>query len=137
MIDSDDPETPVSEVEVIAWTRCCCRECCETCRAWCPCEDHHKECCEDHHRDAVRNATKNTGRDATSRNAATNIVRNTITRNTITTEGTRETGTKTRSELSRGSGTMIAGAPHTRLGPGVPEPLRNLERDRQPHQLTR
>ncbi len=32
VITSDDPVTPVREVDVIAWTRCCCKECCEECR---------------------------------------------------------------------------------------------------------
>ena len=51
VIRSDDPVTPVKEVEVIAWTRCCCKACCEECRAGCCCEERHKECCEEHHRD--------------------------------------------------------------------------------------
>jgi photosystem II stability/assembly factor-like uncharacterized protein len=51
MIWSDDPVTPVREVEVIAWTRCCCKECCEECRAKCCCKERHKECCEEHHRE--------------------------------------------------------------------------------------
>jgi hypothetical protein len=51
VIRSDDPVTPVREVEVIAWTRCCCKECCEECRAKRCCEERHKECCEEHHRE--------------------------------------------------------------------------------------
>jgi hypothetical protein len=50
VIKSDDPVTPVKEVQVIAWTRCCCRECCEHCRAGCCCEERHTECCEEHYR---------------------------------------------------------------------------------------
>ncbi|MGH9420432.1 MAG: choice-of-anchor D domain-containing protein, partial [Thermoanaerobaculia bacterium] len=48
VIKSDDPVTPVKEVEVIAWTRCCCKKCCEQCRAGCCCHEPHRECCEDH-----------------------------------------------------------------------------------------
>jgi photosystem II stability/assembly factor-like uncharacterized protein len=51
VIRSDDPVTPVREVDVIAWTRCCCKECCEECRTGRCCEDRHKECCEEHHRE--------------------------------------------------------------------------------------
>lgn len=51
VIKSDDPVTPVREVEVIAWTLCCCKECCEECRAKRCCEERHKECCEEHHRE--------------------------------------------------------------------------------------
>ena len=48
VIASDDPGKPVREVEVVAWTRCCCKDCCEECRHGHHCEEHHKECCEDH-----------------------------------------------------------------------------------------
>jgi hypothetical protein len=48
LIDSDDPETPVRRVEVLAWTRCCCRKCCEACREHRHCEQRHKDCCEEH-----------------------------------------------------------------------------------------
>jgi hypothetical protein len=51
VITSDDPVTPVREVEAIAWTRCCCKECCEECRERRCCHEHHKECCKDHHRE--------------------------------------------------------------------------------------
>jgi photosystem II stability/assembly factor-like uncharacterized protein len=50
VITSDDLVTPVREVDVIAWTRCCCKECCEACREHRGCPEHHKECCEDHYR---------------------------------------------------------------------------------------
>jgi hypothetical protein len=50
VIISDDPAMPVREVEVIAWTRCCCRECCDACREHRSCEERHKESCEEHHR---------------------------------------------------------------------------------------
>ena len=50
LISSDDPTCPVREIDVIAWTCCCCRECCEDCRERRPCEARHKEHCEDHHR---------------------------------------------------------------------------------------
>ncbi|SRR5579871_121865 len=51
VITSDDPVTPIREVEVIAWTRCCCKLCCERCREgrWCSCR--HKACCEEHDRE--------------------------------------------------------------------------------------
>jgi hypothetical protein len=48
VIKSDDPVMPVREVEVIAWTRCCCKKCCEQCRAGCCCHEPHKESCDDH-----------------------------------------------------------------------------------------
>jgi hypothetical protein len=51
LIDSDDPETPVRRVEVLAWTRCCCRKCCEACREHRHCEQRHKDCCEEHFHD--------------------------------------------------------------------------------------
>ena len=51
LIDSDDPETPVKRVEVIAWTRCCCRKCCEACREHRHCKQRHKDCCEEHFHD--------------------------------------------------------------------------------------
>lgn len=51
VIASDDPVTPIREVDVIAWTRCCCKKCCEECREGCCCGEHHKECCEDHRRE--------------------------------------------------------------------------------------
>ena len=50
VIRSNDPEHPVREVEVIAWTRCCCRECCDACREHRHCEEHHESCCAEHHR---------------------------------------------------------------------------------------
>jgi photosystem II stability/assembly factor-like uncharacterized protein len=50
VLKSDDPVTPVKEVEAIAWTRCCCRKCCEQCCAGHCCEERHAECCEEHHR---------------------------------------------------------------------------------------
>ena len=50
VIRSNDPEHPVREVDVIAWTRCCCRECCEDCREHRHCEEHHEPCCAEHHR---------------------------------------------------------------------------------------
>jgi hypothetical protein len=51
VIESDDPLKARVEVEVIAWTRCCCKECCEDCRERRPCEEHHKERCEHHKRE--------------------------------------------------------------------------------------
>ena len=42
VIASDDPVTPVREVEAIAWTVCCCQE---------RCEERHEECCEHCHRE--------------------------------------------------------------------------------------
>ncbi|MGH9343044.1 MAG: choice-of-anchor D domain-containing protein, partial [Terriglobia bacterium] len=51
VIHSDDPARPVREVHVIAWTRCCCKKCCDDCRAGRCCEERHKECCEEHHRE--------------------------------------------------------------------------------------
>jgi hypothetical protein len=48
VIESDDPAKPKVEVEVVAWTLCCCRECCEKCCEHRPCEDRHKECCKHH-----------------------------------------------------------------------------------------
>ena len=51
VITSDDPLKPVREVEVIAWTRCCCKECCEECHHGRRCDEAHKECCEEHHRE--------------------------------------------------------------------------------------
>ena len=51
VITSDDPVTPVREIEVIAWTRCCCKKCCDACRERRDCHEHHKECCEDHYRE--------------------------------------------------------------------------------------
>jgi photosystem II stability/assembly factor-like uncharacterized protein len=51
VIKSDDPLRPVREVEVIAWTLCCCKKCCgECCKGGC-CGEPHKECCEDHRRE--------------------------------------------------------------------------------------
>ena len=50
VIRSNDPEHPVREVEVIAWTRCCCWECCDACRTHRHCEEHHESCCAEHHR---------------------------------------------------------------------------------------
>jgi HYDIN/CFA65/VesB family protein len=50
-ITSDDPLTPVREIEVIAWTLCCCKKCCEECCAGRCCGAHHKECCENHRRE--------------------------------------------------------------------------------------
>ncbi len=51
VITSDDPVTPVREVDVIAWTRCCCKKCCDACRERRGCHEHHKECCEDHYQE--------------------------------------------------------------------------------------
>jgi photosystem II stability/assembly factor-like uncharacterized protein len=51
VIKSDDPLTPVKEVQVTAWTLCCCKKCCEQCRVGCCCEEKHRECCEEHHRE--------------------------------------------------------------------------------------
>ena len=51
VITSDDPLTPVREVEVIAWTRCCCKKCCEECCKGICCGEPHKECCEEHRRE--------------------------------------------------------------------------------------
>ena len=50
VIRSDDPVMPVREVEITAWTRCCCQECCDACRDHRDCEERHTERCEDHHR---------------------------------------------------------------------------------------
>jgi hypothetical protein len=50
VIRSSDPESPLTEVDVIAWTMCCCRECCDACREHRHCEEHHRHCCEEHHR---------------------------------------------------------------------------------------
>jgi hypothetical protein len=51
VITSDDPVTPLREVDVIAWTRCCCKECCVECREGRCCEERHKQCCEEHRRE--------------------------------------------------------------------------------------
>jgi hypothetical protein len=51
VIVSDDPATPVREVEVIAWTLCCCKKCCKECCEVSCCAAPHKECCEDHRRE--------------------------------------------------------------------------------------
>jgi hypothetical protein len=51
VIESDDPAKPKVEVEVVAWTLCCCRECCEKCCKHRHCEERHKECCKHHRRD--------------------------------------------------------------------------------------
>lgn len=51
VITSDDPVTPVREVEVIAWTRCCCRECCDACPDQRDCAERHQERCEEHNRE--------------------------------------------------------------------------------------
>jgi hypothetical protein len=51
VIESDDPAKPKIEVEVVAWTLCCCQECCEKCCEHRHCEDRHKECCQHHKRD--------------------------------------------------------------------------------------
>jgi photosystem II stability/assembly factor-like uncharacterized protein len=51
LIISDDPMKPVTEIEVVAWTLCCCRKCCEECSKGCGCTEHHKECCDDHRRE--------------------------------------------------------------------------------------
>jgi photosystem II stability/assembly factor-like uncharacterized protein len=51
VIKSDDPVTPVKEVEATAWTLCCCKKCCEKCCVGCCCGEHHRECCEEHHRE--------------------------------------------------------------------------------------
>jgi photosystem II stability/assembly factor-like uncharacterized protein len=51
VIISNDPHKPVTEIEVVAWTRCCCKKCCEDCCKGCCCREHRKECCEDHRRD--------------------------------------------------------------------------------------
>jgi photosystem II stability/assembly factor-like uncharacterized protein len=51
VIHSDDPEKHVKEVQVVAWTRCCCKGCCDDCREGCRCERHHKESCEDHRKE--------------------------------------------------------------------------------------
>ncbi len=48
VIESDDPARPKVEVEVIAWTRCCCKECCDNCCQHRPCDEPHKECCHHH-----------------------------------------------------------------------------------------
>jgi hypothetical protein len=50
VISSDDPAMPAREVEIIAWTRCCCRECCDACLDHRNCEERHMESCEEHHR---------------------------------------------------------------------------------------
>ena len=51
VIERDDPQHPRREVEVIAWTLCCCKKCCTECRCGCECGEHHRECCQDHHRE--------------------------------------------------------------------------------------
>ncbi|HEX7359966.1 MAG TPA: choice-of-anchor D domain-containing protein [Bryobacteraceae bacterium] len=51
VIESDDPAKPKIEVEVIGWTRCCCKQCCAECREHRPCEERHKDCCEYHKRE--------------------------------------------------------------------------------------
>jgi hypothetical protein len=50
VITSDDPNTPVKTLDVMAytiWSDCGCKQCCEDCRKGC-CEKNHKEscCCE-------------------------------------------------------------------------------------------
>jgi photosystem II stability/assembly factor-like uncharacterized protein len=47
VITSDDPNTPVKILDVMAytiWSDCGCKQCCEDCRKGC-CDKHHKECC--------------------------------------------------------------------------------------------
>jgi Abnormal spindle-like microcephaly-assoc'd, ASPM-SPD-2-Hydin len=47
VITSDDPNTPVKTLDVMAytiWSDCGCKRCCEDCRKGC-CEKTHKECC--------------------------------------------------------------------------------------------
>lgn len=51
VIRSDEPHRQFRRVDVIAWTRCCCRDCCSSCRHGRPCDEHHTECCERHHHD--------------------------------------------------------------------------------------
>lgn len=67
VIWSDDPLTPVREVDVIAWTRCCCKRCCEECRAGCCCQERHKECCEEHHRECCEEESREGCREAEGR----------------------------------------------------------------------
>jgi hypothetical protein len=46
IITSDDPVTPVKEVELAAytiWERCGCKKCCDDCRAG-HCDKRHGEC---------------------------------------------------------------------------------------------
>lgn len=59
VITSDDPNTPVKTLDLMAytvWNRCGCRKCCEDCRKGCCqkshadaccCEDRADDCCED------------------------------------------------------------------------------------------
>jgi HYDIN/CFA65/VesB family protein/ASPM-SPD-2-Hydin domain-containing protein len=54
LIKSDDPAKPIRKVEIIAWTRCCCKECCDECREHRHCEERHQRSCEEHHRRCCR-----------------------------------------------------------------------------------
>jgi hypothetical protein len=54
VIVSDDPAKPVREVELIAWTLCCCKKCCKECREGRCCGARHNECCEDHCRECCQ-----------------------------------------------------------------------------------
>jgi hypothetical protein len=63
VITSDDPVTPVREIEVIAWTRCCCKKCCDACRERRGCHEQHKECCEDHYRECCDEEEEGRGRE--------------------------------------------------------------------------
>ena len=63
VIESDDPHTPKREVEVIAWTLCCCKKCCTECRCGCECGEHHRECCQDHHRECCGERERRKGRE--------------------------------------------------------------------------
>ena len=46
VITSDDPNTPIKTLDIMAytiWSDCLCKQCCEDCRRGC-CEKSHKEC---------------------------------------------------------------------------------------------
>lgn len=47
VITSDDPDTPIKTLDVMAytiWSDCCCKQCCNDCQKGC-CEKRHQECC--------------------------------------------------------------------------------------------
>ena len=49
VITSDDPDTPIKVIEVLAytiWNNCGCKQCCDDCNKGCCEKSHHQQCCE-------------------------------------------------------------------------------------------